>query len=82
MAKITVYGREGCGYCIAAQALLERKGIDFDYFKVGVDISSQDVIEKAPTARTVPVVFFDDEYVGGFHELKNRIDPDASSQDQ
>ncbi len=72
---ITVYGRDNCGYCMKAQRLLEKYGLDYDYFKVGVDIPAETVQEKAPSARKVPVVFFDDEYVGGFTELEQRLDP-------
>ena len=71
MSKFTVYGRPGCGYCVAASQLLEKKGYEVDYIDIHrqgmspVDLS--DVVGRP--VRTVPQIVHGDRYVGGYTEL-------------
>lgn len=75
-----VYGKENCTYCVQAVALLESRGLLFEYKKVGEDVSREDffsLFEKLdlPPPRTVPQIFKLDQYVGGFKELKESLTP-------
>ena len=33
----------------------------------------EQLLEAVPTARTVPQIFLEDEYIGGFNELKEKL---------
>ena len=69
-----VYGSLGCGYCRRAKSLLKAKGIEYREFIVGEDISGDDLSTKiGKPALTVPQIFLDDEYVGGYTELATRL---------
>jgi glutaredoxin len=75
--KAILWSRYHCPYCDQARALLELKGVEFEERKIGDGWSREDLIEMAPNSKTVPQIFFDDELIGGFNDLKRyfqRID--------
>ena len=72
--KATVWSKYHCPYCDQAKALLEQKGITFEEKKIGDGYSKEELLEAVPTARTVPQIFLDDNYIGGFTELKRHFE--------
>jgi glutaredoxin 3 len=71
--KAIIWSKYQCPYCDQAKALLTQKGIEFEEKKIGEGYTKEDLLEAVPTARTVPQIFLNDEYVGGFTELKNKL---------
>jgi len=71
--KATVWSKNYCPFCDQAKALLTQRGIVFEEKTVGEGYSREDLLEAVPTARTVPQIFLDEEYVGGFTELRQRL---------
>ena len=71
--KATVRSKYHCPYCDQAKALLKQKGIPFEEKKIGDGYTKEELLEAIPTARTVPQIFIDDELVGGFTELRARL---------
>tara|TARA_B100000963_G_C22605629_1_gene662360 strand:+ start:775 stop:1005 length:231 start_codon:yes stop_codon:yes gene_type:complete len=72
MNKFIIYSKKRCSYCVAAKSLLNSKNIKF--IEKMVDESEVDFNEmknKAPNMRTLPVILCDDQLVGGYHELIN-----------
>ena len=63
-----------CAHCEQAKSLLKMKGIEFEEKKVGHGYTKEDLLEAVPTARAVPQIFLDGELVGGFQELKKRLE--------
>jgi glutaredoxin 3 len=49
------------------------KGIAFEEKKIGDGYTKEDLLEAVPTARTVPQIFLDEELIGGFSELKSKL---------
>jgi glutaredoxin 3 len=69
-----IYGTHSCGYCRRAKSLLKAKGIEYQEFIVGRDISAEALSGKiGKPALTVPQIFLDGEYIGGFMELAGRL---------
>ncbi|WP_128892676.1 glutaredoxin 3 [Erythrobacter sp. HKB08] len=67
---IDIYTKFGCGYCYRAKQLLERKGAQFNEFDITMGgPKREEMLERAPDARTVPQIFIGDTYVGGSDEL-------------
>jgi len=73
MSKAIIWSKNHCPFCDQAKALLTQRGIVFEEKKVGEGYSREDLLEAVPSARTVPQIFLDEEYVGGFTELKQRL---------
>jgi glutaredoxin len=72
--KAELYGTDWCGYCRRAKSLLKSKGIEVDEFLVDEDISLDALAEKiGKPASTVPQIFLDGEYIGGYSELVRRL---------
>ena len=72
--KATVWSKYHCPYCDQAKALLTQKGIQFEEKKIGDGYSKEELLEAVPNARTVPQIFLDDNYIGGFTELKKHFE--------
>ena len=73
MMKAILWSSIGCTWCDKAKALLESRGIETEVKTVGKGFTKQDLLEAVPTARSVPQVFLDGEYVGGYDKLVERL---------
>ena len=71
--RAIVWSKYHCPYCDQAKALLTQRGIEFEERKIGDGYTREDLLEAVPAARTVPQIFFDNELIGGFQELKQRL---------
>jgi glutaredoxin len=71
--KATIWSKENCTFCVQAKQLLESKGIEFEERKIGKDWTKEQLLEAVPTARTVPQIFLDEQYVGGYQELRQKL---------
>jgi glutaredoxin 3 len=67
---IRVYSTLICPYCIRAKALLKSRGIQYEEIDVTGDSSARAWLVQATGRRTVPQIFFGDEPIGGFDELR------------
>lgn len=73
---IEVIGKNNCTYCNQTKVLLETKKINYKYTnssELPSDQVAQLINEKAPNARTFPIILIDNVYVGGFTEIKNLV---------
>lgn len=73
-----IFGKSGCVYCEKARELLESRGIPYEYNSVDDPKSlfemQQLIYDKTGIiAKTVPQIFKDWEYVGGFTDLEKLI---------
>jgi glutaredoxin 3 len=71
--KAIVYTKPMCGYCISAKNLLKSKGIEYEEKYLDNPQVIKEFIEQNPTKRTMPQIWIDDEYVGGFRELQSKL---------
>lgn len=70
MAKVEIYTSPFCGFCYRAKALLKNKNVAYDEMDVMLHPSKRDeMVRRAPGARTVPQIFIDDQPIGGCDEL-------------
>ena len=67
---IDIYTKFGCGYCSRARQLLESKGASYDDHDITMGgPKREEMLERAPGARTVPQIFIGDTHVGGSDDL-------------
>jgi len=71
MKNITMYTGPLCNFCEAAKRLFVRNNLKFEE----IDISTKDglrdeMIKKANGKRTIPQIFFDENHIGGYQELR------------
>ena len=70
MAKVVIYTKPYCPYCVRALALLERKGADVEEIEAAFDAEKKaEMIQRSNGGRTFPQIFIGDTHVGGSDEL-------------
>ena len=70
MPPVEIYTTRWCGYCRAAKALLDRKGVSFTEIDVGEDPEKrQEMLNRANGRYTVPQIFIGTTHVGGSDDL-------------
>lgn len=71
--KAIIWSKYNCPYCDQAKSLLKQKGYEIEERKIGDGYTKEDLLEEVPNARSVPQIFLEGEYVGGYTELKNKL---------
>ena len=71
MKNIIMYSSSYCPFCTNAERLLEEKGFDITQ-KILIDEDPNELqkMMKLTGKRTVPQIFIDNTYIGGFDELR------------
>jgi len=81
MAKVEIYTKSYCPYCVRAKELLKKKDVTFEEIDIEHD---QDLaikaMERAGGRKTVPQIFIDGVHVGGCDDLyaldaEGKLDP-------
>jgi glutaredoxin 3 len=71
MKNITIYTGPLCNYCDAAKRLLTRNSALYNEIDIStVDGAMDEMIKKANGKRTIPQIFFDDQHIGGYDEVR------------
>ena len=73
MSNIVVYSKNLCGYCVKAKSLLQSKGIEVEEKNIADGHKIQDLLELVPNAKTMPQIWLNEEYVGGYFELEEKL---------
>jgi len=70
MAKVVVYYRDLCPFCVRAIRLLRSKGADFDKINAGMNADKKrEMIQRSNGGRTFPQIFIGDQHIGGCDEM-------------
>lgn len=71
MAHVLLYTKPTCGYCHAAKDLLDNKGVAYTEITI-TDLNEAeraDLAHRTNNYRTVPQIFINGSFVGGFDQL-------------
>lgn len=81
--EVVIYTKDNCGYCVKAKKLLNElkeyriSELKIKEIKVPTEASKEDIQQRVDesdglkvTVKTVPQIFFDNLYVGGYDELR------------
>ena len=70
MARVEIYSKTFCPYCVRAQHLLDTKGVPYEVYVIGFDgPKREEMIQRAKGRTTVPQIFIDDHHIGGCDDL-------------
>lgn len=70
LAKVEIYTKMTCGFCVRAKRLLEMKKVPYD--EIAVDFggpTKAEMVERAGGRMTVPQIFINGRHVGGCDDL-------------
>lgn len=68
-AKVVVYTKSHCPYCVRAKDLLTRKGVEFEEIYLDDRPAEYATLKQKTGMMTVPQIFINDELVGGYTDL-------------
>lgn len=71
VATIIIYSSLTCPYCDHAKDLLDQKGLKYNEINVDKDPNKLAEMIDRTGRRTVPQIFIDGKYIGGFDDLRN-----------
>ncbi len=67
---IDMYTKFACPFCVRAKHLLQSKGVEFNEYDITLGgPKREEMMQRAPMARTVPQIFIGDVHVGGSDDL-------------
>lgn len=67
---IDIYTKFACPFCVRATRLLQSKGVEYSEHDITMGgPKREEMLSRAPNARTVPQIFIGDTHVGGSDEL-------------
>jgi glutaredoxin 3 len=69
-AQVKIYTRLGCGYCTAAERLLNEKGVAFEKIDCTGDRPKRQWLADLTKSSTVPQIFIDGLAIGGYDEMR------------
>ena len=78
--RTIIYGKDDCPYCAMAKEELTLRGIPFDYIdlkeigKTAAEVTGRKV-------KTVPQIYLEGEYVGGWDELMKQLNENHETED-
>jgi glutaredoxin 3 len=70
VAKVEIYTKMTCPYCIRAKMLLKQKGVEPE--EIAVDTGGckkQEMVQRSGGRMTVPQIFINGKHVGGCDDL-------------
>jgi glutaredoxin 3 len=67
--RAIVWTKTTCPYCVKAKQLLQQYNIMFEERNIQETWTKQDLLNVVPNARTVPQIFIDQKYIGGYTDL-------------
>jgi len=71
MKNVIIYTGPLCTFCDAAKKLLARNNVEYSEVNIAtVDGAMDEMIKKANGKRTVPQIFFDDQHMGGYDDVR------------
>ncbi len=79
-AKVEMYTKNVCPYCVKAKELLKMKNIHVVEHNIETDPSKRaELLKRVPGVKTVPQIFINDKLIGGCDNLyaleeKNELD--------
>lgn len=69
-AKVEIYTKWGCPYCVMAKRLLDGKGVEYTEYDITMGGPKRDEMrQRVPGVMTVPQILIDDRSVGGSDDL-------------
>lgn len=70
MAKVEIYTKMMCPYCVRAKALLKKKGVKIMDIPAAMDAAKRNEMrQRSGGANTFPQIFINGEHIGGCDDL-------------
>lgn len=71
---VIIYGRPLCNWCDLAKDLCNTYKIEYEYKNIKNELYLNELKDLAPNVNTVPQIFWDGRYIGGYSEFVDEVD--------
>lgn len=69
--QVEIWSKDACPYCDMAKNWFKSKNIEFKENRIGHNgVTREMLLERVPTARTVPQIIIDGKVIGGWTDLQ------------
>ncbi len=80
MAKVEMYTKMGCPFCIRAKSLFKKKGVEIIDIPAAMNKARRAEMNERSGRNTFPQIFIDGQHIGGCDDLfalenKGALDP-------
>ena len=72
--KAVIWSKNNCSYCDMVKNILSQHKIDIEERNIETTFTIEDLWRDVPTARTLPQVFINNKYIGGFTAVQEYLD--------
>lgn len=81
MDRITIFGKQSCGFCRRAKEVCEIRDLEFRYIDIEAENISKADLEKTigKPVTTVPQIFHGQQHIGGFEALMEFLDNNGAA---
>ena len=70
--KIEIYTGPRCNFCDLAKVLLDKNKLKYKEIKLEIEPErKKEMIKRTNGKKTIPQIFIDNKYIGGYTELHN-----------
>lgn len=70
---IKIYTKPNCPYCLKAKAFFDSKELKYELIDLSEgnnrEIFLETIVKERPFIKTVPQIFINEEYIGGYTDL-------------
>jgi len=67
--KVEIYTKSNCSYCEMAKQYFDSKNIEYSLHDVENVETFKELLNRNPSARTMPQIFINDQLIGGYTDL-------------
>ena len=67
--KVEIYTKSNCSYCEMAKQYFDSKNIEYTLHDVENVQTFNELLNRNPSARTMPQIFINDQLIGGYTDL-------------
>ena len=67
--KVEIYTKSNCSYCEMAKQYFDSQNIEYSLHDVENVETFNELLSRNPSARTMPQIFINDQFIGGYTDL-------------
>ncbi|MFL2721946.1 MAG: glutaredoxin domain-containing protein [Gammaproteobacteria bacterium] len=67
--KVEIYTKSNCSYCEMAKQYFDSQNIEYTLHDVENVETFNELLNRNPSARTMPQIFINDQLIGGYTDL-------------
>lgn len=71
---IEIYSKPSCAWCVKAKEMADQYKLDYVEKNIDTAQNLNELLLRVPDVKTIPQIFWNDRYIGGYTEFANEIE--------